>query len=306
MDKKKLCTCLFSLFFATAVMATTNDIEAKKLYETYQQALSVNDVQSAMEALEKRSDLDPKNLQWIYDEGESLLENTSDFDKTLTVLNQGLNVAREANDAHWIPKFLELIAGTLFQLGDEKCLEAADEAYRLYDGRKPDETLSDICQLMSGIALDRGDFKQALQFGKQALDIRREWLGEKSSKTAMTLHTLALVYLKEGDLENCRKSLSDSAAILKTIGIEKPTLLNTQGLLALNEEDYTRAQDLFSKALDLCRKDSRETSLLVNVLSNLGVTQEHLGNPDKAAEYMHQALSTANSYYGTDSPRAVN
>ncbi len=306
MNKKILCTAMLSLCLATVTVAATNDVEAQKLYKTYQQSLSANDLQSAAEALEKRRNLDPDNLQWSYDEGAFLLENTNDFDKVLAVLNHGLDTAKEIKDTYWIPKFLELIAGTLFQTGDEKCLETANEAYSLYEGRKPDETLSDICQLISGIYLGRGDFTQALHFGQQALEIRRNVLGENTSKTAMTLHSLALAYLKSGDLENSRKYLTDSAAICKKIGVEAPALLNTQGLLALNQEEYSKAQDFFDRALDLCSKSHREPSLLVNVLSNLGVTQEHLGNSDKASEYMHQALNTANSYYGADSPRAVN
>lgn len=303
MNKKTKFLCLLSLFVTSVAFAANIDEEAQSLYKQYEQALSTNDHKAAFDALDKRHQLDQNNLQWIYDEASFLLEHTNNFDKALSMLNNGLNLAKEHNDEHWTPAFLELIAGAFFIIGDDRCQEVAMEAYNLYDGKKADEELSDICQLLTGIALRNDDYKQALQFGGQALGIRSSILGPNHLKTAATLTTLGLIYIYDENLQKAEEVLNKSAEIYKKLGQENAYLLNNQGMLALAQEQYLKAKEFFKKASELC-KSTNDNSLLTNAYANYGVAAESLGELDEAEKYLKQSLNTAIDFYGKGSPNS--
>ena len=293
---------IFLIFASLVSLAHASADQAAALYEKYEYSLKHEDLNGAYEALNQRRRIDDKNLKYIYDESEFLLQYSNDQSYTQELIENGLNIAKDSADKYWIPRYLEILAGLLLQEGDtQKAYETGTEAYSYFAGESNNEELSDICQLLIGICTSLGKNDEALKYGLQALNIRRSVLGTNHIKTASTLTALSIAYLNQNDFKHAHEVLSEGEQIYTKLGIEDETLVNNQGVLAFAQQSFDDAYELFSKALDLTEnKFGNKHSKLIGILKSLSVTAEKLNRYDEAVSYINEAFDIASSIYGSE------
>ena len=291
------------IFLASLIpLAQASADQASALYDKYEYSLKHDDLNGAYDALNQRRQLDDKNLKYIYDEGEFLLQYSNDQGYTKELIETGLKIAKDNKDKYWIPRYLEILAGILFQEGNiQQAYDTGIEAYSSLKGEHDDEELSDICQLLIGICTSLEKNDEALKYGLQALNIRRSVLGNNQVKTASTLTALGLVYLNNNDYEHAHFVLNESEQIYKRLGIEDETNVNNQGVLAFAQQHFADAYKLLSRAFDLTKqKFGNKHSKLIGILKSLSVTSERLNNYDEATSYIKEAYDIASSIYGKE------
>ena len=298
---KSLLICIL-VGFIPCVFASSDQTQA--LYEQSRKAIETGDMQAAFNALHSRRELDPQNLRYIYEEGEFILQYASDKTPALDIFNDGVNLAEQNQDHYWKPRFLEMLAGTLFQTGNaEQAYETGIKAVSCFTEQKHDEEFSDICQLLSGICSSLGKQDEALKYGKQALYIRKELLGTSHVKTAATLTALGLIYLNRNEFSKARSVLDESESIYKALNIEDVTLLNNQATLAFAEKNFDAAREFYQRALTVAVKEyGNNDPQLISIYRNLSAVESETHNYDVAFSYLSNALANAEQAFGIHHP----
>ena len=198
---------IFIIWASLIPLAQASTDQASSLYDKYEYSLKHDDLNGAYEALNQRRQLDNKNLKYIYDEGEFLLQYSNNQGYTKELIETGLKIAKDNKDKYWIPRYLEILAGILFQEGNiQPAYDTGIEAYSSLKGEQDDEERSDICQLLIGICTSLEKNDEALNYGLQALNIRRRVLGNNHRKTASTLTALSGISIKKFEIRCIRNT----------------------------------------------------------------------------------------------------
>ncbi|MDR0736396.1 MAG: tetratricopeptide repeat protein, partial [Zoogloeaceae bacterium] len=105
---------------------------------------------------------------------------------------------------------------------------------------------------------EQGDYNEALEWYRKALDIKEKVLGKDHPDTATTYNNIALVYKAQGEygkaLEEYRKALD---ILEKVLGKDHPytaTTYNNIGLVYDAQGEYGKALEEYRKALDIQEK----------------------------------------------------
>ncbi len=141
-----------------------------------------------------------------------------------------------------------------------------------------------------------GNYSEAeLQFEK-AIRLYRA-LGDRHVDVdyylADNLAALSRVHKAAGDHRRALLLLSQSLEIARGLPeeIQLASVLNSLGVLYLEQEDYTKAFDYFAQSLTIF--NSHAWPEVAMVLLNIGVTQQRQGNLDGALESFQRALVQA-------------
>lgn len=292
---------LLVLSLSTSNVLAADD--AKTLYSAYEEKLYSGDLNGAYEALCQRRDSDKNNVEYLYDEASFLLQYSNDKQEAIPSLDKALEIADKKQDDYWLPRLNELKAGALYMSGDtENAYETGLKALSYYEGNEENEELSDICQLMVGICTALNRYDEAINYGLQSFDIRRRILGNDSQKVAVTMSALSLSYLKAGDIEKAKEAIEESEKIYTKLGVEESGFYRNKASVSFEEHKYEEAQQLFSKALELCEKESGSADSVISVLKSLSVCADRQGNGTEANDYLEKALSVASLKFGEEHP----
>lgn len=302
MKVNKLLLCIILSLSVTNFAATSAFAADDVLYKTYEQKLEAGDLNGAYEALNERSKADPDNFEYAKDEIAFILNFSSDKSEAIPLIEQGLEKAESKKDEQWLPRFNELYAGTLYMLGDNQNSYArCQKALSYYVGKDGDEELSNIYKLMIVVCDGLGKNDEALNYGLKTVDLKRKLFGNESEDVASALSTLSVAYLRLNDLEKATEAINESEEIYKKLGVEDPSFYQNKATIAATKKDYVEARELYSKALEIARKENQIDRVIQNLksLSNVAYSQE---KADDAISYMDEAVETIASTYGESSP----
>jgi len=133
------------------------------------------------------------------------------------------------------------------------------------------------------------DFQLAIEKAKQALDLAYSMDEENISLDAYRVSSLAL--LRQGKLNEAMQQAEEGLSLVRRIGkrIEEGKILNTLGLIALEQKEPARAQAYFEQALSIAR-ETFNRGLETKTLNNLGNSAGFiLGDYAAAHDYYEQS-----------------
>ena len=184
----------------------------------------------------------------------NLYNRLGDSDKGIEHLEQGLELAREANDPQTEIAALNRLAQVASELGTyDKAQGYLDEVLVLARTQEDLDCVASTLSMLGSIAWKWGDLEEAEKYCHESLTIYRE--------------------------------LDNRLRIAK--------ILNVLGILAILQKNYEQAAQYYEKGLRMAREiDNR--LLVSNLLNNLGYLNHHnLKNLEKAKSYYQESLSIA-------------
>lgn len=155
-----------------------------------------------------------------------------------------------------------------------------------------------------------GQYRDATELLRGALEIRERLLGEKHPDTATVYNNLANAYYDMGDYAQAQEFYQKALDIEeKTLGLEHPytaATFNNLGLVYADVGDYTRALEFHRKALDIREKvfgaEHPETAATYNNLANVFAD---VGDYAQALAYYQKALDIEEKTLGPKHPNTA-
>jgi len=163
----------------------------------------------------------------------------------------------------------------------------------LGDERATPETAR-ICGDMGWIAMQQGDYAEALQLSTQGLGIAEGLPGDEEGRRirAELQHTLGTIYLRMGDYAQAAACFQACIKMRESIGDLHGTIRSYNNLAHVywSQSDYGLATDYMCRSLNLSRKIGHTygTAMCYN---NLGVIAYTLGDSPRAVEYYEKSLA---------------
>jgi serine/threonine protein kinase/tetratricopeptide (TPR) repeat protein len=157
------------------------------------------------------------------------------------------------------------------------------------------------------LVLEReGNFREAAQVLREAVDLNRRLEGPDSPRYAVSLHNLAGVLLDAGDLADGEAITREALALRrKILGNDHPELyysLNNLGWILLQRGNWKAAEPFLRENLELVRRVFGENSTkMVVARKNWGLMQQESGDYAGAQESFQAALQTARQIDGEQS-----
>jgi len=141
----------------------------------------------------------------------------------------------------------------------------------------------------------RGDYEQAAQLLREAVDINRRVEGADSPEFANSLHNLAGAEMRAGDILGAEATeRQDLALRRKVLGNDHPDLaysLNNLGWILLQTGELKEAEALLGEQLSLIRRHfPPENPRMVGALDNWARVLQAKGDYAQAGDYYRQAL----------------
>ena len=155
-----------------------------------------------------------------------------------------------------------------------------------------------------------GNYKNALKYNLQALEILEKVLGETHPSYALSLDNIGILYNKVNDYENSLKYHNRAMEIrAKALGKEHPdyaaSLCNI-GYLYYSMGEYDIALENHLKALEIRRKVLGENHpLYAESLINVGGIYSKMGKNESAMQYYKDALEILGKIVGKEHPDYV-
>jgi tetratricopeptide (TPR) repeat protein len=149
----------------------------------------------------------------------------------------------------------------------------------------------------------KGDYLEAAQLLREAVDIDRSTQGADSPAYTMSLHNYAGALLRLGDLYSAEAKLDESLAIeRRVLGNGHPDLgypLNLLGGVALEEGDWRKAEPLLRESFAIWSKLAPNNILVVSAFNSQGRLLQAEGKYPEARRYFQRALDTAQGQSGS-------
>jgi predicted ATPase/class 3 adenylate cyclase len=183
----------------------------------------------------------------------------------------------------------------LYGLMGERRLQTLDldMLERLSRQISDDSLLARIWMMRADYAYTVSDFQLAIEKAGQALDLAQTAGVEDIAYDAYRISPLALLRL--GELDEAMRQAEDGLQLVCRLGkrIEEGKILNSMGLIALEQKEPANAQVYFEQALNIARETSNR-GLETKSLNNLGTSAGFIqGDYAAAREYYEQAYLIA-------------
>lgn len=155
-----------------------------------------------------------------------------------------------------------------------------------------DERFAGLYNNMSMLLESMGENDRAVAMAKEALNIIRKQPDAKMEE-ATTLTNLALLYMKQKNLEEAERHLRESAAIFETAG--KRTDAHYSGALAglgeicFHKGDYEQALHYYDKACEEVKAHFGENQSYAVLSENCAAVCEQLKDTEKQEFYLNRA-----------------
>ena len=175
-------------------------------------------------------------------------------------------------------------------MGERKLqVQDLDMLERLSRQIDDDKLLARIWIMRADYALTISDFQFAIQKAKQALSLAQSSGVQDIAFDAYRISPLAL--LRQGKLDEAMQQSQEGLKLVRSLGmrIEEGKILNSMGLISLEQNEPVSAQAYFEEALYIARETSNrglETKSLNNLGNSAGFV---LGDYVAAHEYYEQA-----------------
>ncbi|CAF5003981.1 unnamed protein product, partial [Rotaria sp. Silwood1] len=142
---------------------------------------------------------------------------------------------------------------------------------------------------------DKGDYDNALDYCKQALDIWKQTLPEEHPDIASSYNNIGLIYQDKGDYDNALDCYKKAHDIWKqTLPEKHPHIAityNNIGLVYKDKGDYDNALDYCKPALGIRKQTLPENhSDIATSYNNIGLIYQNKGDYDNALDYYKKAL----------------
>lgn len=271
-----------------------------------------------------RAGNDAKAIEWYRKAGRQATDVYA-HETAIEYLEQGLALARDADDREALVDISLTVAGVQRTLGDyEEARRFATFARERADG--PDDERRALVHL-GGIATSRGDHERAVDLADEGLDgdpepdgtvcqllatkcqaylklseyddaerlaRRQRELAETAAvpeMVATALGTLGNVARERGDYEVALEYYEEQRSLCREEGLRRKAAdsLNAIGRIARKRGDYAAAREYFEESLEICREigDRHSTALRLN---NLGTTAYGHGDYGAAREDYEECL----------------
>lgn len=156
-----------------------------------------------------------------------------------------------------------------------------------------DSLLAQVWIMRADHAYTISDYKYSIEKSKQALGLAQSIESVDVTLDAYRISSLAL--LRQGKLDQAMVQAEEGLQLVRRLDrrLEEGKILNTMGLIALEQKEPASAQVYFDGALNIARKTSNR-GLETKSLNNLGNSAGFiLGDYDAAHEYYEQAYLIA-------------
>ena len=165
-------------------------------------------------------------------------------------------------------------------------LEKLEELSRKLD---KDTLLAQVLLMRADYAYTISDYQNALEKARQALNIAQ--LSGEEEVVLDTYRISSLALIRQGKLDDAMQQAEEGLQLVRRLGkrIEEGKILNTIGLIALEQKNPTTAQVHLEKALNIARETTNrglETKSLNNLGTSAGLIQDDYV---AAREYYEQA-----------------
>ncbi|XP_078370488.1 uncharacterized protein LOC144654274 isoform X2 [Oculina patagonica] len=168
-----------------------------------------------------------------------------------------------------------------------------------------EEALAQNCFDLGVIQHNRGNYPEALELKKRALDIRRKVFGEEHPETAVSYHSVGVTQHSLGDyisaLESVKRALDIRRKVFGEEHSETADSYHSVGITQHSLGDYTSALESVKRALDIRRKVfGEEHPQTANSYHTVGATQHSLGDYTSALESVKRALDIRRKVFGEE------
>jgi tetratricopeptide (TPR) repeat protein len=197
---------------------------------------------------------------------------------------------RAAQACNWYAKQASINNLRLNPTYERKWIEDGLHAAKLLKDRSSEGThLGNL----GNVHLSLGNFREAIQFGEQALKLYRE-IGDHFGEESKALGNLGLAFMELGNLLKAIDFYNQQLTIVQKIGdrIGKGNALNNLGLAFMELGDNQQAVEYFEQSL-MIKRESGDLRGEGNTLGNLGSIYVRLGYIAKALEFYEQRLNIA-------------
>ena len=157
--------------------------------------------------LNLRVQLDPNNIDWLYEAGTHLYKYYGDYNAAEDCFNRcHALILKSGLDNSWQSANVDNNLGLLyFAKGDyDKAMDSYKKAMRtlktLFGEGNP--YLAQTYLNVGQIYQEKGDYEQAKHYSKKALDFSKMLYGENHPEVASCYNNLGIAYEKSGDLSN--------------------------------------------------------------------------------------------------------
>lgn len=156
-----------------------------------------------------------------------------------------------------------------------------------------DALLAQIWVMQADFAHTTSEYQYAIEKAGQALSLAQSAGEEDVALDAYRVSSLSL--LRQGKLDEAMGQAEEGLRLVRHLGrrLEEGKILNTMGLIALEQKEPTNAKIYFERALNIARETSNR-GLETKSLNNLGTSAGFImGDYDAAREYYEQAYLIA-------------
>ncbi len=290
---------LIALFDTSAVGAARSDsITARELLER------------GIERLHNGLEVQPSVRATLLDTIGQAFNNLQLFDRAEEQFREALAVRRRELGAEH-PQ----TTATLHRLGvalrGAGKYDASEEAFTRALGlrRQRDPRSTEVADTLSGLAAlarDQGDFPGAVRLGRQALEIRREKLGDSAPETAQSKALLAFLLFELDEYGEAGQLYEEAISVLRQAPdaeIELAKALARLGFLLVQIGDPSAAEPLAHEALEIRRTILGEQHpVFAESLSLLAFLSQELGDLETAESWQRQNLDVLRGHFAADHP----
>jgi tetratricopeptide (TPR) repeat protein len=151
---------------------------------------------------------------------------------------------------------------------------------------------------------DKGDYPNALKYGKESLVLRKKLYGEKSAEYALAVIVIGTTYMSQGNYQQALSCYQQAKELFERLSIRNnyyAQVLNDLGVVYDEMGEYKQSENYHLQAKQLYKELFGENSSnYASSLSNLGILYLQLGDLKKARLYCEQSLSIYEYVYGKD------
>ncbi|HEV2451831.1 MAG TPA: tetratricopeptide repeat protein [Streptosporangiaceae bacterium] len=211
-----------------------------------------------------------------------------DYRSAEETLSQALELDEAQSTEYGAAETRLLLAQAYLSRGDR------DRARRLIEEVKDDveavddtATLSDTLSLLGQLYEESDDYVNAVRWYQQGLNLdlsAQDLLGQSRAYIR-----LARTFRKRGDLRRAQDNLEEARPLCRDNDVERAELLTEEGNLALDQGDYTLAEDKFRQAKQLIEDDGddRRTAIAARHLAR---ALQEKGDLPRAEALLREAM----------------
>jgi len=203
---------------------------------------------------------------------------------------QALELSQKLNDrSRMMRAIISLGTACSYQYRWTEGLELAQQAAQLARDFGDKKALSRSLNNSATALRALGRSEEALSYYYQTVDLARE-LGDLQMQWTV-LRNIGAMYYETGESDKAEAPLQESLRIAREVKIKilQSISLNTLGLWEMDRQHYSAALNYYKQSLAL---KPENPLVVVEVLNNMGITYEFLGESRKAVELLQQALKT--------------